>query len=379
MTQYSGVRPETRSDADRLRKTFRLALTMCGGVSLAVRIGGAVAEIDLFRRPCKRMNFSPDPHGRRAKRALIYRRLLGDTKKSESVPSRHWSVVTPDRRIPSSGQQRKTITAQHRTKTQPLTWRSLRCWHPKSIVPQACLERSIAAAALAAPLSVAALLTPMSAQAQPAATIPGDGVYVVGVDIQPGTYVSSNPGYCSWYRLSGLSGDSRDIIASDNTASGKMYVTIAPTDAAFKTLSCSTWQLVSASTPSQAVPAPPPEPPPQLQESSVPGPNFLTQSHRVVCAVTPDSTLSGVGPDAVVCQGHFTQPGAKFNAVTTGTGSFYWEDANLAVDNPTTKMVYGQTYHRGNWTIYHDASGTRFTNDRTGHGMFVSIENVYAF
>jgi hypothetical protein len=42
-------------------------------------------------------------------------------------------------------------------------------------------------------------------------------------------------------------------------------------------------------------------------------------------------------------------------------------------------MQYGTTYHRGNWSIYHDASGTRFTNDRTGHGMFVSIENVYAF
>jgi hypothetical protein len=107
--------------------------------------------------------------------------------------------------------------------------------------------------------------------------------------------------------------------------------------------------------------------------------NYLTQSQRVLCAVTPDSTLAGVGPDAVVCQGDFTQPGAGFNAVTTGNGSFYWENANLAVDNPTTAMAYGHTYHRGNWTIYHDAHGTRFTNDRTGHGMFVSIENVYAF
>jgi arabinogalactan endo-1,4-beta-galactosidase len=65
--------------------------------------------------------------------------------------------------------------------------------------------------------------------------------------------------------------------------------------------------------------------------------------------------------------------------VTTGNGSFYWENANLAVDNPTTTMAYGRTYHRGNWTIYHDANGARFTNDVTGHGMFVSIENVYAF
>ena len=42
-------------------------------------------------------------------------------------------------------------------------------------------------------------------------------------------------------------------------------------------------------------------------------------------------------------------------------------------------MAYGQTYHRGNWTIYADERGTKFVNDRTGHGMFVSIESVYAF
>jgi len=30
-------------------------------------------------------------------------------------------------------------------------------------------------------------------------------------------------------------------------------------------------------------------------------------------------------------------------------------------------------------TIYPDATGTRFTNDRTGHGVFVSIDDVYAF
>lgn len=42
-------------------------------------------------------------------------------------------------------------------------------------------------------------------------------------------------------------------------------------------------------------------------------------------------------------------------------------------------LGYGQTYHRGIWSIHHDETGTRFTNDRTGHGMFVSIEDVYAF
>jgi hypothetical protein len=31
------------------------------------------------------------------------------------------------------------------------------------------------------------------------------------------------------------------------------------------------------------------------------------------------------------------------------------------------------------WTILPSSDGTRFTNDGTGHGMFVSIENVYSF
>jgi hypothetical protein len=107
--------------------------------------------------------------------------------------------------------------------------------------------------------------------------------------------------------------------------------------------------------------------------------NYVTQSGRMLCAVTPDSTIADAGQDAVVCQGAFTQPGAKFQAMTTGDGTIQWTDANLAVDNPTTTMEYGTTYHRGNWTIYPDASGTRFTNDLTGHGMFVSIDDVHAF
>ena len=107
-------------------------------------------------------------------------------------------------------------------------------------------RRKMSAQALS--ISVLALTVAVpSANAQPSnTTIPGDGVYLVGTDIQPGTYVSDSPGYCSWYRLSSISGESNNIIDSDNSASGKQYVTIKPTDVAFKTLSCSTWRLVSS-------------------------------------------------------------------------------------------------------------------------------------
>lgn len=120
--------------------------------------------------------------------------------------------------------------------------------------------------------------------------------------------------------------------------------------------------------------------------------NFETQSGKVLCAVTPDRTLIMVGPsgmlsappakpyDVVVCQGDLRQTGFGYSVVTTGDGSAYGGvNGNIAVHNPTTKMSYGQTYYSGNWTIYHDENGTRFTNNRTGHGMFVSIQKVYVF
>lgn len=109
--------------------------------------------------------------------------------------------------------------------------------------------------------------------------------------------------------------------------------------------------------------------------------NFRTYSGKVLCAVAPDPTLvSEAGPyDAVVCQGDFTQPGAAYNVTTTGNGAISWSNANLATENPTTQMEYGHTYHWGDWEIVSESNGTQFTNSRTGHGMFVSIEDVYAF
>src|SRR3954454_14940893 len=79
--------------------------------------------------------------------------------------------------------------------------------------------------------------------------------------------------------------------------------------------------------------------------------NYLTQSEKVLCAVTPDPTLGSMGgPDAVVCQGAFEQaPQLGAGAVTNGDGAFRWEVGNLNVASPTTNMSYGNTYHRGNW------------------------------
>ncbi|MEU6230453.1 twin-arginine translocation signal domain-containing protein [Streptomyces sp. NPDC047042] len=76
--------------------------------------------------------------------------------------------------------------------------------------------------------------------------IPGDGTYVVGSDIKPGTYRSEGPQGglvtdCYWARLSSTSGEAKDIIANANTG-GQTTVTIAATDKAFTTTGCKAWK-----------------------------------------------------------------------------------------------------------------------------------------
>jgi hypothetical protein len=96
-----------------------------------------------------------------------------------------------------------------------------------------------------------------SAQADPApapppgpkTTIDADGTYAVGKDIQPGTYSSAGPvgnGACYWKRVSGS-----DIV--DNALTKKaQIIQIAPTDTAFTTNQCQSWQLTDAPVPVQS-------------------------------------------------------------------------------------------------------------------------------
>lgn len=76
------------------------------------------------------------------------------------------------------------------------------------------------------------------------ATITGDGTYLVGADIEPGTYRNSGTESCYWARLSGTSGDFDDII-TNNFGSGQQVVTIAESDVAFETTRCGTWEKIS--------------------------------------------------------------------------------------------------------------------------------------
>lgn len=74
----------------------------------------------------------------------------------------------------------------------------------------------------------------------------GSGTYIVGVDIEAGTYRSGiGPnGHCYWERVSDLSGELSDTIANELVQQGTVIVEIKPSDYAFKTRECTDWMRV---------------------------------------------------------------------------------------------------------------------------------------
>jgi hypothetical protein len=73
------------------------------------------------------------------------------------------------------------------------------------------------------------------------------GTWVVGDDIQAGTYETSNEdGNCYWTRLSGFSG-SFDNIVANGYPEGRAIVTIIETDKGFESAGCGTWKLLESS------------------------------------------------------------------------------------------------------------------------------------
>jgi hypothetical protein len=72
---------------------------------------------------------------------------------------------------------------------------------------------------------------------------PGDGLFLVGVDVRPGTYRNAGGENCYWARLRSTSGELGAIIANDNPT-GPTVVTIRSTDKAFETSNCATWQRI---------------------------------------------------------------------------------------------------------------------------------------
>lgn len=79
--------------------------------------------------------------------------------------------------------------------------------------------------------------------ARPATVFSGEGMFRVGIDIRPGTYVSSPSGAISgyWERMSCATGDFDCIISNDNV-DGRTIVKISKNDKYFKTVRMNKWK-----------------------------------------------------------------------------------------------------------------------------------------
>jgi hypothetical protein len=63
--------------------------------------------------------------------------------------------------------------------------------------------------------------------------------------------------------------------------------------------------------------------------------------------------------------------------VVPAGGVFDWSEGNIGgVDAGEVTLTSGQVYHFKGWTVDPSFDRTRFTNDASGHGMFVSIGRV---
>ncbi len=69
----------------------------------------------------------------------------------------------------------------------------------------------------------------------------GDGIYIVGTDITPGTYKNTGDQGCYYARLKGFGGTIGDII-SNNNVNAVAIVTISKSDKGFQSSGCGTWK-----------------------------------------------------------------------------------------------------------------------------------------
>jgi hypothetical protein len=75
----------------------------------------------------------------------------------------------------------------------------------------------------------------------------GDGIFIVGTDIESGTFQTSGGSGCYFARLSGFGGSLDEILANENT-DAPAVVTIMPTDRGFKSNRCGVWTEVETGT-----------------------------------------------------------------------------------------------------------------------------------
>jgi hypothetical protein len=106
------------------------------------------------------------------------------------------------------------------------------------------------------------------------------------------------------------------------------------------------------------------------------------ESGYVFIETKSGQTRCQLDEQSVACEALFTnaplQNGVRANGVNlSADGSVSWIVGNLG-DIPVVTIDY-RTYSAVGWTIVATADGTRFTNQETKHGGFVSIDKVESF
>lgn len=138
----------------------------------------------------------------------------------------------------------------------------------------------------------------------------------------------------------------------------------------------SPWVVVPPEPPSSATPAAPRQPAAVALPTTPSGSAFVkTRSGKTACQITTED---------VGCEVQWTVPtpmkyGAPANGVRTARdGSWDWVTGDMG-DGSFITLAYGTTYRALGWTVSPTSEGTTFTNDTTGHGMYVSVLGVQPF
>lgn len=113
----------------------------------------------------------------------------------------------------------------------------------------------------------------------------------------------------------------------------------------------------------------------------------LVQTPGILCSLSANDVPRGGGP-TLACQlldnGPFpqapfseTKPNPKLNlAVIRGGGQFQWELGSVAGGQPLV-LAPGQTYKANGWTVESDNLRSTYTNDVSGHGMWIGPDFVH--
>lgn len=138
--------------------------------------------------------------------------------------------------------------------------------------------------------------------------------------------------------------------------------------------------------PTRSSPPPPPSAPPSPSTSHAAPPGGATalqpENGYVFIQTKSGKTRCQVSKQDVGCEAPFTDSPVVDEAPANGVrltadGRIRWVLGNLGAI-PAVTLDY-RTYAALGWTIEASTSGTRFTNDGTGHGMVVAVEGVETF